>query len=158
MISQTTTNINPIVTKLVLIRAVERTNISLLLISHTSSNSQNSIQARESEMAATRTVMRSASIFLSEPSRPLHFTPPSSSFSLGTRRSFTHRLYCNVSRVSARGFHFPKRTVLNCSHDETQSTSSSNQDGQGPPQEAVLKAISGFYLTLMLSRLSNCKP
>lgn len=93
-------------------------------------------------MAATRTVMRSASIFLSEPSRPLHFTPPSSSFSLGTRRSFTHRLYCNVSRVSARGFHFPKRTVLNCSHDETQSTSSSNQDGQGPPQEAVLKAIS----------------
>ncbi|XP_022151741.1 uncharacterized protein LOC111019651 isoform X2 [Momordica charantia] len=93
-------------------------------------------------MAASRTVLRSASIFLMEPYRPVHFSRASSSIALGTSRSFTHRLNCNVTTARARGFHFRKRTVLNCSHDETQSTSSSNQDGQGPPQEAVLKAIS----------------
>ncbi|KAL0539124.1 hypothetical protein IC582_023302 [Cucumis melo] len=97
-------------------------------------------------MAAARTMSRSLSIFLTEPSRPLHFSPPSSSSSssssLRTNRSFTHRLYCNARRINARGFHFSKPTLLNCSYDDTQSTSSSNQDGQDPPQEAVLKAIS----------------
>ncbi|XP_022945039.1 uncharacterized protein LOC111449401 [Cucurbita moschata] len=94
-------------------------------------------------MAASRAVLRSASIFLTEPSRPFHFSrASSSSFTLGTRRSFTHRLNCNVWSSRARGFHFPERTGLNCSLDETQLTSSSDQDGQGPPQEAVLKAIS----------------
>ncbi|KAG7012726.1 hypothetical protein SDJN02_25479 [Cucurbita argyrosperma subsp. argyrosperma] len=94
-------------------------------------------------MAASRAVLRSASIFLTEPSRPFHFSrASSSSFTLGTRRSFTHGLNCNVWSSRARGFHFPERTGLNCSLDETQLTSSSDQDGQGPPQEAVLKAIS----------------
>ncbi|XP_023527821.1 uncharacterized protein LOC111790920 [Cucurbita pepo subsp. pepo] len=93
-------------------------------------------------MAASRTVLRSATIFLTEPSRPLLVGRASSSFSLGTRRTFTHRLYCIARNTRAPGFHFPKRTVLTCSYDETQSTSLSNHDDQGPPQEAVLKAIS----------------
>ncbi|GMI87679.1 hypothetical protein like AT1G27385 [Hibiscus trionum] len=47
--------------------------------------------------------------------------------------------------VRARDVHFWKRTPkLNCSNNETSSSSSSEEDDleQGPPQEAVLKAIS----------------
>lgn len=51
--------------------------------------------------------------------------------------------------VRARDIHFWKRTQkLNCSHNETPSSSTSEEGDldQGPPQEAVLKAISGSLL------------
>lgn len=44
--------------------------------------------------------------------------------------------------VNARPFHRGNGGALRCSHNETPSF----QDDQGPPQEAVLKAISGDYL------------
>ncbi|KAI4336577.1 hypothetical protein L6164_015089 [Bauhinia variegata] len=47
---------------------------------------------------------------------------------------------CNLRTVRYRRFHFAKR-ALTCSYSE-QLSSSSSQDDQGPPQEAVLKAIS----------------
>ncbi|KAK7280871.1 hypothetical protein RIF29_08416 [Crotalaria pallida] len=46
--------------------------------------------------------------------------------------------------VRSRQFHYSKGAPLRCSYnnDETPSSHSHSQDDQGPPQEAVLKAIS----------------
>ncbi|KAI4343394.1 hypothetical protein L6164_010747 [Bauhinia variegata] len=72
---------------------------------------------------ACRSMLRSA-MFV-EPFRPLRFNRGS---------------YCNPRTVRAARFHFAKR-ALSCSYNE-QPSSSSSQDDQGPPQEAVLRAIS----------------
>ncbi|KAJ7945556.1 Phosphoribosylformylglycinamidine synthase [Quillaja saponaria] len=73
---------------------------------------------------ACRTVLRS--MILVEPwRRPVHFNRAS---------------ICKLRTVRAREFHFAKR-ALSCSYNESPSSSSS-EDDQGPPQEAVLKAIS----------------
>ncbi|XP_021294634.1 uncharacterized protein LOC110424401 [Herrania umbratica] len=96
---------------------------------------------------ACRTVLRS--IFVTEPWRPLHRN--GNLHSLKTMRSFgisaakRRSCGCHGMVVRARDFHFWKRTQkLNCSHNETPSSSTSEEDDhdQGPPQEAVLKAIS----------------
>lgn len=86
---------------------------------------------------ACRTALRSA--LLIEACRPVHLTRSSGSASFRTRGFSSPRLN---GQFRTRGFHFAKRTHLNCSHNE--SASSLSEDEQGPPQEAVLKAISGF--------------
>ena len=97
---------------------------------------------------ACRTVLRS--VFVTEPWRPLQRN--GNIHSVKTLRSFgisaAKRGSCGCYRtvVRARDIHFWKRTQkLNCSHNETPSSSTSEEDelDQGPPQEAVLKAISG---------------
>ncbi|XVF43706.1 hypothetical protein PTKIN_Ptkin02bG0062100 [Pterospermum kingtungense] len=96
---------------------------------------------------ACRTVLRS--VFVTEPWKPLqwngnfHSVRTSRSFGISTARRGSCGCYRTV--VRARDIHFRKRTQkLNCSHDETPSSSTSDEDelDQGPPQEAVLKAIS----------------
>ncbi|KAI5351941.1 uncharacterized protein LOC110769470 [Prunus avium] len=84
---------------------------------------------------ACRTALRSA--LLIEACRPVHLTRSSASASFRTRGFPSPRL---SGQFRTRGFHFAKRTHLNCSHNE--NASSLSEDEQGPPQEAVLKAIS----------------
>ena len=97
---------------------------------------------------ACRTVLRS--VFVTEPWRPLQRNR--NFHSVKTLRTFGISAVkrgscgCNGTAVRARDIHFWKRTLkLNCSHNETPSSSTSEEDelDQGPPQEAVLKAISG---------------
>ncbi|KAL6193367.1 hypothetical protein ACLB2K_034451 [Fragaria x ananassa] len=80
---------------------------------------------------ACRTALRSA--MLIEAWRPVHLTRSSVSASFRTRTGFS-------SPRLTRDFHFPRRTPLHSSHNENQPSLS--EDEQGPPQEAVLKAIS----------------
>lgn len=87
------------------------------------------------------------SVFLTEPRPPLltnptHFPPP--------LRNYEPCLSLNGQIVRAPDLHFAKRTHhhrhqyhLNCTGGDSQLASSTHDD-QGPPQEAVLKAISGF--------------
>lgn len=90
---------------------------------------------------ACRSALRS--VVLTEAWRPVHLNPTSVCASFRTRGSPATRVSGKFRTVRARDFHFAKRARLNCSHNENPSSSSS-QDEQGPPQEAVLKAISGF--------------
>ena len=103
----------------------------------------NSLSKRGPEMAC-RTAFRF--VFLAEPWLPVYLNQTSVCASLRTRRSsFSLRL---SGKFRARDFHTARRTQLDCSHNETPSSSS--EDDQDPPQEAVLKAISGsppFYLS-----------
>ncbi|KAJ4961834.1 hypothetical protein NE237_021744 [Protea cynaroides] len=92
---------------------------------------------------ACRTVV--SSVFLMEPWRPLH---PNCSFAASSSSSFTVvfapltlSLRCGIRSYVVQGFRKGRGVHLNCSIGETPSSSSS-QDDQGPPQEAVLKAIS----------------
>lgn len=80
-------------------------------------------------------------VLLAEPwlSVRLNRTSACASLSFRTSGSSTPRLRGKFLTLRARDFHTVKRTQLYCSHDETPSS----QDDQGPPQEAVLKAISG---------------
>ncbi|KAJ4710838.1 Phosphoribosylformylglycinamidine synthase [Melia azedarach] len=90
---------------------------------------------------ACRTVLRC--VFLTEPCRPFHHNRALFSLPLATAASSSSSsLICrNYGTIRARSFHSARRVHLNCSHNESQS--SSEDDGeQGPPQEAVLKAIS----------------
>ncbi|XVE92123.1 hypothetical protein REPUB_Repub01dG0070000 [Reevesia pubescens] len=97
---------------------------------------------------ACRTVMRS--VFVTEPWRPLqrngyfHSVKVLGSFGISTAKRGSCGCYGTV--VRARDIHFGKRTQkLNCSHNGTPSSSSTSEEDdldQGPPQEAVLKAIS----------------
>ncbi|XP_057486907.1 uncharacterized protein LOC130773002 isoform X2 [Actinidia eriantha] len=90
---------------------------------------------------ACRTMFRT--VFLTEPWRPLPCNRNSSSTSFATLKSSipTSSFACRIDRP--RNFHFARRThLVNCSHNETPSSSSEEELDQGPPQEAVLKAIS----------------
>lgn len=87
------------------------------------------------------------SVPVTEPWRPLQRNGNSHSVktlrSLGLSRA---KRECRGAVVRARNLHFWKRTQkLNCSDNETSPSSTSEEDDleQGPPQEAVLKAISG---------------
>ncbi|CAL5398395.1 unnamed protein product [Camellia sinensis] len=90
---------------------------------------------------ACRTVFRT--VFLTEPWRPLPCNRPSfSSIPFITHKSSIPTLNCGCRIGRVRDFQFARQTQrLNCSHNETQSSSPEDHD-QGPPQEAVLKAIS----------------
>ncbi|CAL5395947.1 unnamed protein product [Camellia sinensis] len=90
---------------------------------------------------ACRTVFRT--VFLTEPWRPLPCNRPSfSSMPFITHKSSIPTLNCGCRIGRVRDFQFARQTQrLNCSHNETQSSSPEDHD-QGPPQEAVLKAIS----------------
>ncbi|KAE8023702.1 hypothetical protein FH972_009373 [Carpinus fangiana] len=77
-------------------------------------------------------------VLLAQPWLPARLNRTSSCASLRTSVSSTHRLSGKFRTLRARDFHSAKRTPLYCSHNETPSS----QDDQGPPQEAVLKAIS----------------
>ncbi|KAM5568224.1 hypothetical protein ABKV19_016008 [Rosa sericea] len=85
---------------------------------------------------ACRTALRSA--LLIEAWRPVHLARSSVSASLRTRNGFSSPQL--TRQFKTRDFHFAKRTQLSCSHNENQPALS--EDEQGPPQEAVLKAIS----------------
>lgn len=89
---------------------------------------------------ASRTALRF--VLLAEPWQPVRLNRTFVRALLRTRGSFTStpRLSAEFRDPQSRDFHAAKRTQLNCSHNETPSSS---QDDQGPPQEAVLKAISG---------------
>ncbi|XVE74773.1 hypothetical protein DITRI_Ditri12bG0044800 [Diplodiscus trichospermus] len=96
---------------------------------------------------ACRTVLRS--VCVTDPWRPsqrngnFHSVKTWRSFGISAAKRGSSGFYGTV--VGARDIHFWKRTqILNCSHNETPSSSTSGEDelDQGPPQEAVLKAIS----------------
>ncbi|KAI8526844.1 hypothetical protein RHMOL_Rhmol12G0028600 [Rhododendron molle] len=91
-------------------------------------------------MACRAAVLRTT-VFLTEPwPRPL----PTNSFSATSHKikSSIPSLSCGCGIARARDFHFSRRTHhRNCAHNETASSSEEDHD-QGPPQEAVLKAIS----------------
>ncbi|XP_012085685.1 uncharacterized protein LOC105644817 isoform X2 [Jatropha curcas] len=99
---------------------------------------------------ACRTILRFP-VFIAEPWRPLHNQNRAlSSLSLPSRTTVSglssRKSSCGFCRrsIGARGFHLTRRNHLNCSSytgNNTTSASSDDQD-QGPPQEAVLKAIS----------------
>ncbi|KAH9708199.1 phosphoribosylformylglycinamidine synthase [Citrus sinensis] len=91
---------------------------------------------------ACSTVLRC--VFLTESYRPLHrHNRALFSLPLTTVGStpLTRLICINYGRIRARNFHSARRIHLNCSHNESQSPSADDSD-QGPPQEAVLKAIS----------------
>lgn len=92
---------------------------------------------------ACRTALRSA--LLIEAWQPVHFTRSSVSASFRARSGFSSPRLTRQFRT--RDFHLAKRAHHNSSHNE--NTPALNEDEQGPPQEAVLKAISGFVLTLL---------
>lgn len=93
---------------------------------------------------ACRTALRS--VLLIEPWRPVHLNRVSVCASFRTRGSPAPRLSGKLRTIKGRDFHHARRTRLSCSHNEN-APSSSSQDEQGPPQEVVLKAISGFAYT-----------
>ncbi|KAK9277550.1 hypothetical protein L1049_007095 [Liquidambar formosana] len=86
---------------------------------------------------ACRTVLRT--VFLTEPWRPFNRNRSTVSLSFRTRVPSTPRLNGGYRIFRAREFQLARRNHLKCSNNETPSSS---QDDQGPPQEAVLKAIS----------------
>lgn len=79
------------------------------------------------------------SVLLTEPWRPILLSRTSFSASFRIHGSLAPRLSGKFRSSGARGFH------LSCCHKENPESSSS-EDEQGPPQEVVLKAISGFSL------------
>ncbi|XP_065873061.1 uncharacterized protein [Euphorbia lathyris] len=95
---------------------------------------------------ACRTIMR-CSVFITEPFRPFHhqnralYSLPSTTSSRLSCRKSSHGL-CR-RRIRACNLHFSRLGHLNCSYNDNDiSASTDDQDEQGPPQEAVLKAIS----------------
>ncbi|XP_050276197.1 uncharacterized protein LOC126718157 isoform X1 [Quercus robur] len=86
---------------------------------------------------ACRTALRF--VFLVEPWGPVYLNRSTACASLRTRGSSPTLSLRLGSKFRTRDFHTARRTQLNCSHNETPSSSS---DDQNPPQEAVLKAIS----------------
>lgn len=89
---------------------------------------------------ACRTALRSA--LLIEAWQPVHFTRSSVSTSFRARNGFSSPRLTRQFRT--RDFHLAKRAHHN------ENTPSLNEDEQGPPQEAILKAISGFVLTFFV--------
>lgn len=108
-------------------------------------------------MASCRMLFRS-SLFLSDPRRPflsnlesISSSSSSSSSSLRFSPAVPPRL-SSGARVRVRVFHGAV-APLKCSHGEI-GPPPQPQDDQGPPQEAILKAISGEFLSiLLLSRM-----
>ncbi|XVE85328.1 hypothetical protein DITRI_Ditri17bG0082900 [Diplodiscus trichospermus] len=105
---------------------------------------------------ACRTVLRS--VFLTEPWRPrhrngnFHSVKTLWSFGISSAKRGNCGCYGMVYGmvIKDRDIHFWKPArILNCSHNETPSSSASEEDDleQGPPQEAVLKAISELSKT-----------
>lgn len=92
---------------------------------------------------ACRTALRSA--LLIEAWQPVHLTRSSVSASFRAPNGFSSPRLTRQFRT--RDFHLAKRAHHNSSHNE--NTPALNEDEQGPPQEAVLKAISGFVLTFL---------
>ncbi|KAL6969265.1 hypothetical protein U1Q18_028989 [Sarracenia purpurea var. burkii] len=91
---------------------------------------------------ACRTVIRA--VFLTEPWRPSPCNLPTSfPVPFIAQRNFSLSSFSCVYRIGrAPDFHFARRIhPLNCSHIQTPSSYPEDHD-QGPPQEAVLKAIS----------------
>ncbi|XP_058103171.1 uncharacterized protein LOC131246782 isoform X2 [Magnolia sinica] len=94
------------------------------------------------ELMACRTFFRSSSLFIPEPwLRPF---PPNLPTSVSPPSSLRFRSRLPPPRLKARVRVFHRAHFKCCfSHGgENPSSSSSPQDDQGPPQEAVLKAIS----------------
>ncbi|XP_048137413.1 uncharacterized protein LOC115749357 isoform X3 [Rhodamnia argentea] len=95
---------------------------------------------------ACRTVLRC--VFLTEPWKPSLAAPAPFSLSLAGASSSPPRrkLGCGYRPPRDPGFHSARRSqVLNCSTSNGSPSSSGNWEDdqeQGPPQEAVLKAIS----------------
>ncbi|CAK9144310.1 unnamed protein product [Ilex paraguariensis] len=88
---------------------------------------------------ACRTVLRT--VFLTDPLRPLPPNRATFSIPLFTLKSSAPSLRCGC-RISRTDYNFARRSHhLNCSNNENPSSSQDDPD-QGPPQEAVLKAIS----------------
>ncbi|XP_031272802.1 uncharacterized protein LOC116131282 isoform X1 [Pistacia vera] len=90
---------------------------------------------------ACRTVLRC--VFSTEPYRPLHqnralFSLPLTTVVFSSQVRFSYR---NYGTIRARNLHFTRRTQICCSRNDNQSSAQDEQE-QGPPQEAVLKAIS----------------
>lgn len=120
---------------------------------------KNRRKSKGSEMAC-RAVFRTT-VFLTEPwPRPLPCNRITS-FSLPSIPNHTNSSPIPSFNTRARDFHFARRTHhLNSAHNETASSSSEEDHDQGPPQEAVLKAISGssrlcflalfFYLKIII--------
>ncbi|XP_057949588.1 uncharacterized protein LOC131144756 isoform X2 [Malania oleifera] len=88
---------------------------------------------------ACRTVLRT--VFLSEPWRPLNRSQSSASSSFRIRRSSAPRLCSGCRIIRVPDIDCARRVHVNCSNGENVPPSPSQED-QGPPQEAVLKAIS----------------
>lgn len=82
------------------------------------------------------------SVIFAEPWRPVNLGRSSVRSSLRVLGAKL-RLFGKFRPVRAREFHSASRTrQLRCCHGET--SESSSQEEQGPPQEVVLKAISGL--------------
>ncbi|XP_022846502.1 uncharacterized protein LOC111369284 isoform X2 [Olea europaea var. sylvestris] len=95
-------------------------------------------------MAACMSVFRT--VFLTEPWRPLPYKSKIPCFP--PRFMLSHKIshsdsFCGCKITNGRSnSHLARRTrPLNCSHNENPSSSDDDNE-QGPPQEAVLKAIS----------------
>ncbi|EXB77975.1 hypothetical protein L484_000868 [Morus notabilis] len=93
-------------------------------------------------MACRTVVFRS--VLLTEPWRPVNLRRSSVLASFRIFSSPATGIAGNFSISRARDSHPAKGILLRCCHNETPKSwsSSSSQDEQGPPQEAVLKAIS----------------
>lgn len=103
------------------------------------------IRIRGSSAMASKTVFRA--VFLAEPWRPLpRNTAPFSAPLFLTQNLAPPHLRCGCKLVNTPRYHtFPRKTQpLNCSNNEIPSSSPDDFE-QNPPQEAVLKAISGLY-------------
>ncbi|GAV90824.1 DUF493 domain-containing protein [Cephalotus follicularis] len=96
-------------------------------------------QTSKSEMAC-RTALRS--VLITEPWRPLHVKRALFSLPLKSYESSTPNLscVCNDARFRGRDFGSAKRSRFHCSHNKIPGYD--DEHDQGPPQEAVLKAIS----------------
>ncbi|XP_044490840.1 uncharacterized protein LOC123214892 isoform X2 [Mangifera indica] len=82
-------------------------------------------------------------VFATEPYTPLYQNRALISLPL-TTVGFSSQVSCsytNYGTITATNFHFARRTQLCCSRNDNQSSAQDGQE-QGPPQEAVLKAIS----------------
>lgn len=95
-------------------------------------------------MACRTVVFRS--VLLTEPWRPVNLRRSSVFASFRIFSSPATGIAGNFSISRARDSHPAKGILLRCCHNETPKSlsSSSSLDEQGPPQEAVLKAISGL--------------
>lgn len=85
------------------------------------------------------------SVLLMEPWRPLHVVRNFSSVLCAkSEPCSTWKLSHGFGGATARGFRFSRKSSISCSADEILPSCSEDDEEQGPPQEAVLKAISGL--------------
>lgn len=93
------------------------------------------------------------SLFLTEVWRPLPLKSTAFSLPFVSIRKFSRTdSGCGCKFPKTRNFHHGRRIQLvNCSDNGDQSTSLDDSE-QGPPQEAVLKAISGIFLLYVIRK------